>query len=54
MAKRTEHCAFPVLDKNGKCIAACVHNTGDEDCIGIKHETINEYQDRIETERELT
>jgi hypothetical protein len=34
--KRTEHCAFAVLNKSsGKCIAACHRQDGDEDCIGI-------------------
>jgi hypothetical protein len=53
MTKRQEHCAFPVLDHNGKCIAKCSKNTYHEDCIGKKHETIAEYQARVEVERRL-
>jgi len=52
MTKRDEHCAFAVLDRStGKCIALCSQNSVDEDCIGIKHETINEYRNRIDQER---
>jgi hypothetical protein len=53
MAKREEHCAFPVLDKNGKCIARCSRNNYHEDCIGNKHESITEYQARVEAERKV-
>jgi hypothetical protein len=51
--KRTEHCTFAVLNHYGKCIAYCSKNTGDVDCKGIKHETIKEYQARVEAERKL-
>jgi hypothetical protein len=51
MPKRQEHCAFAVTNHTGKCIALCSKNTEDEDCIGIKHETIHEYRLRIEDER---
>ena len=52
MPKRDEHCSFALLDKTtGKCVALCSQNSVEEDCIGIKHETIKEYRERIEQER---
>jgi hypothetical protein len=48
-----DHCDFKRLDKNGKCTALCSQNTGDHDCAGVKHETINQYQDRVAGEGNL-
>lgn len=53
MPKRQEHCAFAVLDNHGKCIAYCSKNSGDEDCIGNKHESLKEFQARVLAERRL-
>jgi hypothetical protein len=54
---RSEHCTFAKLDMSGKCIAICSHNRficGFMcDCIGIKSDTFDEYQDRIEAERKV-
>lgn len=53
MPDRTEHCHFAVTNHHGKCVAYCSKNTGDEDCIGIKHETLKEYEKRVNDERRL-
>jgi len=51
---RVEHCAFAVLDKNGKCIAYCNKNIIVDgismDCIGITSESIKDYVSRIQAE----
>jgi hypothetical protein len=43
MAKREEHCAFKVLNQNGRCIAYCHHNRGPvcKDCTGKTGKTID-------------
>jgi hypothetical protein len=57
MEKRTEHCAFKVLDKNGKCIACCHKNVMIEgkyaDCLGNENEDIKTYVARVNSERKL-
>ena len=41
--ERTEHCAFAVLNTNGRCIAQCKHNDTVEgvDCIGNDGDTLS-------------
>ena len=43
MIARTEHCAFAVLNDNGRCIAACCHNDPIDrvDCIGNDGKTMD-------------
>jgi hypothetical protein len=48
-----DHCDFKRLDKHRKCIAKCSKNTGNVDCAGVRHETINEYCNRVNVERGL-
>ena len=37
---RSEHCAFKILNNNGKCVAPChwlLDSDGEFDCIGISN-----------------
>lgn len=54
MTDRKEHCAFKVLDHHtGKCIAYCIHNDYETDCIGNKRLTPTEMAKAQAEERKL-
>jgi hypothetical protein len=46
-----DHCTFKKLNKYGKCEALCSKNVGNIDCAGVPHETMEEYQARVLSER---
>jgi hypothetical protein len=54
---RAEHCTFAKLDMSGKCIAICSHNrlVGGfmVDCMAIKSDSLEEFVDRVESERKV-
>jgi hypothetical protein len=53
MDKRTEHCAFCILDSYGKrCIAICHRQTEGEDCIGERHVVpVHEFESDLQKRR---
>ena len=57
ICQRDDHCSFSRLDKNGKCVARCEKNKLVDgfyvDCIGKRSETMSEYEDRLNSERQV-
>ena len=54
---RDEHCLFPCINKDGKCIAICSKNRmiGELffDCTGIRSLTVEEHEAQMNNERKI-